>query len=151
MEKKRKRFHYLSIFWQICKKSKLIYVFGFFIILYFTFTIIIYFTDIDAFKYDFGNALWFTFSSFFTVGYGDFTVTTPISRIFTIILIIYGAVIIAMFTAIWVNMITIIARATVFDEQEDMYDKLCNLHKLPKDELEKISNFFKKKKDKRTK
>lgn len=144
---KNKKIHYLSIFWTILKKSKLIYIFIAFIVLYFLFTIAIYYLDPEAFG-NFGDALWFTFASFFTVGYGDYTVTTPFARIFTIILIIYGGVIIAIFTAIWVNMITSITKATVFDEEEEIYEKLCNLHTLSGDELKELSKFFKTKKNK---
>lgn len=145
--KNKKKMHYVSIFWEICKKAKLTYIFAIFIVLYFAFTVAIFYLDREAFN-NFGDALWFTFMSFFTVGYGDFTVTTPRSRVFTVILIIYGAVIIAMFTAVWVNMITTIAKAKVFNEQDEIYDKLCNLNDLPHDELKKISEFFKSKRKK---
>ena len=54
-----------------------------------------------------------------------------------------------MFTAVWVNMITAIANATVFDEQEELYDKLCNLHTLSPSDLKKISQHFKEKRNKK--
>lgn len=145
---KTSKVHYFSLFWKICKKSGLIYIFLIFIILYFAFTTAIFYLDQSAFK-DYGDALRFTFSSFFTVGYGDYTVTTTWSRILTVILIIYGAVIIAMFTAVWVNMVTVITKAKVFDEENEMYQKLCTLHTLPYEELQNLSHYFKNKKKKK--
>ena len=101
---KTSKVHYFSLFWKICKKSGLIYIFLIFIILYFAFTTAIFYLDQSAFK-DYGDALRFTFSSFFTVGYGDYTVTTTWSRILTVILIIYGAVI-GLISSLFIGLIT---------------------------------------------
>ena len=67
------------------------------------------------------------------------------SRILTIILVIYGSIIIAIFTAIWVNLVSQVTKATVFKEDEEMYEKLCNLDSLSEKEVKKIQNFFKNK------
>lgn len=139
----KKKIHYTYVFLKIIKKSKLIYLFLLFIILYIIFSAAIYYYDKEAFA-NFGDTLWFTFSSIFTVGYGDYSVHTPLSRILTTILIIYGTVIVAIFTAVWVNLVSIITKATVFEEDEKRYEQLCNLDNLDKSELKKLASFFKK-------
>ena len=63
MKVKNKRIHFFSIFWQIVKKSKLIYVFLIFIFLYFAFTTAIFYLDESAFT-DYGDALWFKLDAF---------------------------------------------------------------------------------------
>ena len=138
------KFHYLSTFWLITKKSKIIYIFLIFLILYFIFSAAIYYYDKTSFT-SYGDALWFTFVSIFTIGYGDYTVHTTMSRILTIILVIYGSIIIAIFTAIWVNLVSQVTKATVFKEDEEMYEKLCNLDSLSEKEVKKIQSFFKNK------
>lgn len=142
----KKKVRYFSIFWNITKKSKIIYLFITFLIMYLIFTSAIYYYDKASFN-NFGDALWFTFVSIFTVGYGDYTVHTALSRVLTVILIIYGSVIIAIFTAIWVNLVSQVTKATVFNQEEDVYNKLCSLESLSKEELTKISAFFKKRQE----
>ena len=138
------KIHYLSTFWFITKKSKIIYIFLLFLILYFIFSAAIYYYDKSSFS-SYGDALWFTFVSIFTIGYGDYTVHTLMSRILTIILVIYGSIIIAIFTAIWVNLVSQVTKTVVFNEDQEMYDKLCNLDSLSSQEIKKIQTFFKNK------
>ena len=51
----------------------------------------------------FGDALWYSFAVVTTIGFGDYTAVTVIGRILTVILGIYGLIIVAILTSIIVN------------------------------------------------
>ena len=52
---------------------------------------------------DFPDALWYCFAVVTTIGFGDFYAVTPVGRIITVILGIYGIVVVAVITSIIVN------------------------------------------------
>ena len=49
------------------------------------------------------DVVWYCFSIVTTIGLGDFTVTVPFSRFLSVILGIYGIVVVALVTSIIVN------------------------------------------------
>ena len=51
----------------------------------------------------FADALWYSFAVVTTIGFGDFVAVTPIGRILTVILGLYGIVAVAVITSIIVN------------------------------------------------
>jgi len=51
----------------------------------------------------YGDALWFCFATLTTIGYGDVTVASPVGRVLSVILGIYGIVVVALITSIIVN------------------------------------------------
>lgn len=51
----------------------------------------------------FGDALWYSFAVVTTIGFGDFTALTIIGRITTVVLGIYGIIVVAVITSIIVN------------------------------------------------
>lgn len=52
---------------------------------------------------NFGDALWYCFAVVTTIGFGDFAATTLVGRILTVILGIYGIIVVAIITSIIVN------------------------------------------------
>ena len=52
---------------------------------------------------NFPDALWYCFAVVTTIGFGDFAAVTAIGRIVTVILGIYGIVVVAVLTSIIVN------------------------------------------------
>lgn len=145
---KRRKIRYWAIFFRIVKRSGILYMFTIFLCLFFISSAAIYYYDKAAFT-DYSDALWFTFVSIFTIGYGDYTVHSTLSRILTVIMVIYGGVIIAVFTGIWVSLISRVTDTIVLGENEETYNKLCELDKLSSDELKKLASSFKKKKNDR--
>ena len=51
----------------------------------------------------FGDALWYSFAVVTTIGFGDFAATTLIGRIVTVLLGIYGIIVVAVITSIIIN------------------------------------------------
>lgn len=51
----------------------------------------------------FGDALWYSFAVVTTIGFGDVVATTVVGRIITVILGIYGLIVVAVITSIIVN------------------------------------------------
>ena len=51
----------------------------------------------------FGDALWFCFATITTIGYGDIAVTTAVGRVISVILGMYGIIVVALITSIIVN------------------------------------------------
>ena len=64
----------------------------------------------------FGNALWYCFAIVTTIGFGDFAATTFLGRILSVILGVYGIVVVAIITSIIVNFYNEVK--TVPDEED---------------------------------
>ena len=71
------------------------------ILLIFSFSIV--FQAMEPALTTYGDALWYSFAIVTTIGFGDFTVITPIGRVLSVILGIYGIVVVALITSIIVN------------------------------------------------
>ena len=65
------------------------------------FSYVLKFTD-DAFQ-SFWDALWYCFAVVTTIGFGDITPANEIGRVLTVILGVYGIVVVALITSIIVN------------------------------------------------
>lgn len=52
---------------------------------------------------NFADGLWYSFAVVTTIGFGDYTAVTPIGRILTVVLGLYGIVVVAVITSIIVN------------------------------------------------
>ena len=62
-----------------------------------------YFTITEPQIETFGDGLWYSFAVVTTIGFGDYTVVSPVSRILSVVLGIYGLVVVAVITSIIVN------------------------------------------------
>jgi hypothetical protein len=51
----------------------------------------------------FADGLWYSFAVVTTIGFGDYVAVTPIGRVFTVLLGIYGIIVVAVITSIIVN------------------------------------------------
>ena len=61
---------------------------------------------LPAFEYNitnFGDALWYCFAIVTTIGFGDITATSAIGRILSVILGLYGIIVVSLITSIIVN------------------------------------------------
>ena len=63
----------------------------------------IYFMFNEESVHSLSDGLWYSFAVVTTIGFGDITVTSPISRILSVILGIYGLIVVAVLTSVIVN------------------------------------------------
>lgn len=90
------------------------------------------------------DAVWYLFASFTTIGYGDFVAVTKLGRIVTIVVSLYGILLVAYIPAVIVNYTTEFAKRKRGETMTELYDKLQKLPELSKEELVEISNKIKK-------
>ena len=72
-----------------------------FVILILAFSLV--FTMVEPAMEDYGDALWYSFCIVTTIGLGDLTCTSVVGRILSVILGIYGIIMVALITSIIVN------------------------------------------------
>ena len=68
-----------------------------------SFSFVLKYTDQAAFGGEYTNALWYCFAVVTTIGFGDMTATSAIGRVLTVILGVYGIIVVALITSIIVN------------------------------------------------
>ena len=87
----------------------------------------------------FGEALWYCFATVSTIGFGDITVNTAVSRVLTVLLSAYSVVTLAIFTAVVVNYFQeVITRG----QREKIHLFMKELERLPElssEELKQLS------------
>ena len=108
-----------------------------YLVVYFVFSLFIWYYDPDI--KDLSDALWFTFQTVTTIGYGDLQATSVLGRILTVILAIYSIAVVAIFTGIIAGFYVEVVKAK---GNEEVVSFLRTLEKLPDmdhDELIRIS------------
>ena len=78
-------------------------IFGLLLLLIASFSFVLLYTDRASFDGQYTNALWYCFAVVTTIGFGDMTAVSAIGRILSVILGIYGIVVVALITSIIVN------------------------------------------------
>lgn len=87
----------------------------------------------------YGDALWYCFTALSTIGFGDVVVTTRLSRVLTIILSIYAAAALAIFTAVIVNYFQEVIAQGRGEEIQAFFKKAERLPELSREELEQLA------------
>ena len=84
---------------------------------------------------NFGDALWFLFVSFTTIGFGDIVPLTMPGRLITVFVSLYGVLVVALGTGVIVGYYTEILRARANTSLDELLDELEQLPDLSRDEL----------------
>ena len=91
----------LDILKEIVRKTYAVEIIAGLLVMMVAFSNVLVFTD-DAF-HTFWDALWYCFAIVTTIGFGDLTPTTGTGRFLSVILGLYGIVVVALITSIIVN------------------------------------------------
>ena len=87
----------------------------------------------------YGDALWFCFTAFTTIGFGDIVVTTLLGKLITIIISLYGILVVALIPGVVVSYYTGKLKMKTDESLFVFLDKLERLPELSKEELQEIS------------
>lgn len=143
-EKKKKHLSGLRLFVHVMKETHMLPVITGFIVYFFIMSTIIYFTcnshvsDHSNIN-NYGDALWFSFASVFTIGYGDVTVSGVLGRILTVLLVIYGVFVIALIPSVFLTYYQEKMQAKMGLNSNEFLDKFEHLEDLSKEELKNLS------------
>lgn len=148
MKKKNKELKGLRLFYFVMKQTHMLPIIGGFIIYFFIMATIIFFTsNTSVTQYsnieNYGDALWFSFASVFTIGYGDIWVSGVVGRILTVLLVIYGVFIIAIIPAVFLTYYQEKMNQKFNTSTSYLLDKLEHLEELSKEELKNLSSSIK--------
>lgn len=69
---------------------------------------------------NYGDALWYSFAVVTTIGFGDFVATGPITRVLSVVLGIYGIVVVALITSVIVNFYNEVKAKSDKEEEEKL-------------------------------
>jgi len=115
----------LKLLYYILKTTGMTKVLASFLVFFFISATIIWLFDSNV--ESFFDAIWFCVAVVTTIGFGDIVVTNIVARIVTIILALYGILVIAVITGVIVYYIS----------------KLLDLNKLSQEDLKEISTQIK--------
>ena len=121
----------------ILKTSGMGKVLSSFLIFFLASAIIIWLVDANvASLFD---AIWFCFAAVTTIGFGDIVITNFAARVVTIVLSLYGILVIAIITGVIVYYISEILRIKGTKSIAELQHELHNLDKLSKENLKELS------------
>lgn len=87
----------------------------------------------------YGNALWYCCAVISTVGFGDFVATTMITKIATVLLMIYSVFVVAIVTGVIVNFYSQIIQLKQEQTLTSFLQQIERLDELSKSELKALS------------
>ncbi len=131
--KKKKR----KLLLQALKTSGLDKIIGSFLIFYLLAALIIWLIDPNITNYF--DSLWYSFAALSTIGFGDVTATVFITRIITVLLWIYAAIVIAIMTAVLTGYFMDAAKLKANESVQEFLSQLEHLPELSREELEALS------------
>ena len=85
-----------------------------------SFSFVLMYTDPESFGERYTNALWYCFAVVTTIGFGDMTAVSTIGRILSVVLGIYGIIVVALITSIIVNFYGEMKKANANEEEEPL-------------------------------
>lgn len=115
-------------------------------LLYFSITaVIIWLSDPEV--QTLGDGFWYCFVCCTTIGFGDIVPSTLLSRILTVLLTVYGILIVAVIPGVIVSYVTEFNQLKLKESTAIFLDKLEHLEDLSTEELREISQTIRKKRN----
>lgn len=84
-----------------------------------SFSFVLVYTDTASFHDSYTDALWYCFAVVTTIGFGDMTAVSTIGRVLSVILGVYGIIVVALITSIIVNFYGEMKKAGPDDDEEE--------------------------------
>jgi len=95
---------------------------------------------VEPYINNYGDALWYTFVSATTIGFGDEVVTTTLSRFLTVFITLLFLIWTAIFSGVVVTVYMEVIERTEKETVTQFMDKLEHLSELDKSELVELEN-----------
>ena len=111
----------LDILKKIIKRSYAVEILSGFAVLIFSVAIVL--KSYEPSMESIGDALWYCFALVTTIGFGDYTATTGLGRSLSVILGLYGILVVSMITSIFVNFYSETKDSEYDDDDEDEDEK----------------------------
>ncbi len=92
------------------------------------------------------DGIWYCFVTLTTIGFGDMVAVTFIGRIITVVIALYGIIIVALISGVLINYYQELNKVKVNISTEQFLEKLERLPELSMEELAEISEKVKKRK-----
>lgn len=133
-----------KMFWSILKSTYADrFVYGF-LVYFFISSFIIMLAEPGIHRY--GEAVWYSFSVITTIGFGDFAAVTVIGRAASILLGLYGVIILAMIPGIVTSYYMEVMKMRTRESAEVFLYQLEHLEELSEEELKELSEKIKNRK-----
>lgn len=132
----------LRILKAVLKKTKADKIIFGFVVFLFACAFIILLAEPDITRY--GDALWYCYAVFSTIGFGDIVATTFIAKVLSVLITVYALFATAVVTGVVVSFYNGCVEAQYKDSKAAFLDKLQRLPELSQEELEEIANKAKK-------
>lgn len=129
-------------FMRILRRTGMIQVLGSFLVVFLVAALIILVTEPHIKTYP--DALWYTFVSSTSIGFGDICVETHLGRIITVIMTVYEIVVAAMIPGVVITYYSEYLKIKEKETVSTFLDKLEHLPELSAEELAAISERVKK-------
>lgn len=127
---------------RVMKQTRAARIWYVFLILFFICAIPIWLIEPEIKTY--GESLWYCFAVVTTIGFGDLTVHSIVSKIISVFLALYACMVIAIVTGVIVNYYNQLVSIRQKESLTALIEKLKILPELSKEELAEISDQIKK-------
>lgn len=132
----------LKILRTVLKKTKADKIVFGFVIFLFVCAFIIMLAEPDITRY--GDALWYCYAVFSTIGFGDIVATTFVTKALSVLITVYALFAVAVVTGVVVSFYNSCVEQQFKETKEAFLDKLQRLPELSQEELEEIAKKAKK-------
>ena len=112
-------------------------ILGMYLVIYFITSLLIWASDDDI--KNLSDALWFTFASVTTIGYGDLVAYSVVARVLTVLLTIYSMAVVAIFTGIIAGFFVSLVKSESHAVAREFLTELKRLPEMDREELVEIS------------
>jgi voltage-gated potassium channel len=113
------------------------WILGVYLVVYFVMSMLIWYFDPDI--HNISDALWFTFASVTTIGYGDLVAGGVMARVLTVILTIYTMAVVAIFTGIIAGFFVELVKMKAKESAWKFMNDLQRLPEMSHEELVEMS------------